>query len=142
MRATVVRTFDGEDLIIPNSILVSSIVKNLTLRDPLFRIRTVVGVAYDSDMKRVRELLEATTAALPWREQTTDPIIRMKQFGNSSVDWEVSVWVDDPLSYGVNRSQLNEAVWFALKDASITIAFPQLDLHLDEAALDAIRGQG
>jgi small-conductance mechanosensitive channel len=113
MRATVVRTWDSEDFIIPNSVLVSSTVKNFTLGDRLHRIRTLVGVTYDSDMKKVREVLEETTRSLPWREASTDPVI---------------------------LTNLNEAVWFALKDAGITIAFPQLDVHLDDPTLDAIRG--
>jgi small-conductance mechanosensitive channel len=137
-----VRTWDSEDFIIPNSVLVSSTVKNFTLGDRLHRIRTLVGVTYDSDMKKVREVLEETTRSLPWREASTDPVILMKQFGNSSVDFDVSVWVEDPFARSVSQSNLNEAVWFALKDASITIAFPQLDVHLDDPTLDAIRGSG
>ena len=62
----------------------------------------------------------------------------MKQFGNSSVDFDVSVWVDDPFTRSVGQSHLNEAVWFGLKDAGITIAYPQLDLHLDKQALDVL----
>ena len=64
MRATVVRTWDCEDYIIPNSNLVTTPVKNLTLRDRVYRIRTVVGVSYDSDMRRVREVLEEATRSL------------------------------------------------------------------------------
>jgi len=139
MRATVVRTWDAEDFIIPNSILVANPVKNFTLRDRLHRIRTLVGVTYDSDMRRVREVLEQVTRGLPWRHADTDPVILMKQFGSSSVDFDVSVWVDDPFARSVGLSNLNEAVWFALKDADITIAFPQLDVHFDEPGLTAIR---
>ena len=141
MRSTVTRTWDAEDLIIPNSLLVASTVKNLTLRDSLHRIRTLVGVSYDSDMRLVREVLEKTTRGLEWRVQDTDPVILMKQFGNSSVDFDVSVWVNDPFRRSLSQSNLNEAVWFALKDAGITIAYPQLDLHLDNKALDVLSAQ-
>ena len=140
MRSTVVRTWDSEDYIIPNSVLVSSTVKNFTLRDRLHRIRTLVGVTYGSDMARVREVLEKTAYALPWRELSTDPVVLMKQFGSSSVDFDVSVWVEDPFARSLSQSNLNEAIWFALKDARITIAFPQLDVHLDDPALKAFRG--
>jgi small-conductance mechanosensitive channel len=107
MRATVVRTWDSEDFIIPNSVLVSSTVKNFTLRDRLHRIRTLVGVTYDSDMKKVREVLEDTTRSLQWREASTGPVILMKQFGNSSVDFDVSVWVDDPFARSVSQSNVS-----------------------------------
>lgn len=139
MRATVVRTWDADDFIIPNSILVATTVKNFTLRDRLHRIRALVGVSYDSDMARVREVLEEITKGLEWRDQSMDPTILMKNFGNSSVDFDVSVWVDDPFTRSVGQSHLNTAIWFGLKEAGITIAFPQLDLHLDQKALDVMR---
>lgn len=141
MRATVVRTWDSEDFIIPNSLLVSSTVKNFTLRDRQHRIRTTVGVAYESDMKRVRTALEECAAGLTWREQSTHPVVLMKQFGSSSVDFDVSVWVNDPFSRSISQSNLNEAVWFALKNAGITIAFPQLDVHLGEPSELEILGK-
>jgi small-conductance mechanosensitive channel len=141
MRATIVRTWDSVDMIIPNSNLVSATVKNLTLRDRMHRIRCLVGVTYDSDMKKVRQILEETAAAISWRDPSTDPVILMKQFGSSSVDFDVSVWVQDPWGRSVGQSNLHQAVWFALKDAGITIAFPQLDLHLDQPALEAISGR-
>ena len=137
-RATVVRTWDAEDYIIPNYTLVSATVKNFTLRDRLYRIRAQVGVAYDSDLRHVREVLTAAARDVPWREPSMDPVILLRQFGNSSVDYDVSVWVEDPFGRSLSQSNLNEAVWFALKDAGITIAFPQLDLHLDRQALAAM----
>jgi small-conductance mechanosensitive channel len=132
MRATVVRTWDAEDFIIPNSVLVSTTVKNLTLKDRLYRIRSLVGVTYDSDMAQVRKVLEETARVVPWRDQGTDPVILMKQFGSSSVDFDVSVWVNDPFARALSQSDLNEAIWRALKEAEIVIAFPQLNVHFDK----------
>lgn len=57
IRTTVVRTLDEEDLILPNSMLAQSMVKNFTLRDPLYRVRIPVGVVYESDMKVVMDTL-------------------------------------------------------------------------------------
>jgi len=143
MRATVTRTWDSEDLIIPNSVLVASTVKNFTLRDRLYRIRSLVGVSYGSDMRKVREVLERTAHDLPWRDRSTDPVVLMREFGSSSVDFDVSVWVDDPFKKSLTQSNLNEAIWFALKDAGITIAFPQLDLHGNEPfRVEVLRAEG
>jgi len=139
MRSTVARTWDADDLIIPNSILIASTVKNFTLRDRLHRIRCLVGVSYDSDMVRVREVLEKAAEDLEWRDQELGPTVLMKQFGSSSVDFDVSVWVDDPFTRSVGQSHLNSAVWFALKEAGITIAYPQLDLHLDKKVVEAMK---
>lgn len=138
-RATVVRTLEEEELIVPNSVLVQSTVTNYTLRDPLFRMRVVVGVTYDSDMRAVRTVLEQAAAAIPWRSIERDPVVYMRDFGSSSVDWEVSVWADDPWRSASFRSEIHEAIWWALKDAGIVIAFPQLDLHLDPPVARALQ---
>ncbi len=130
-RATVARTREDEELIIPNSILVQSTVKNLTLSDPFSRVRSRVGVAYGSDMRRVEEVLTAAARGLPERAADREPTIFLSDFGDSSVVWEVSVWVPDPWDSAHARSQLNKAIWWALKEAGITIAFPQLDVHFD-----------
>jgi small-conductance mechanosensitive channel len=142
IRATVARTLDDDDVILPNSDLVQSAVINRTLRDPYFRLRTVVGVTYDSDMRQVREVLEKAARGLDWRDAGHEPVVLLVDFGSSSVDWEVSVWIENPFAERRCQSLLREAIWFALKDAGIVIAFPQLDVHLDPPALEAIRGQG
>jgi len=138
IRTTIARTLDDEDIIIPNSILVQSVVKNHTLRDVLYRVRAPVGVVYGSDMRLVQKTLEETARALDLRVQEREPVVLLREFGDSSVNWEVSVWVDDPWAMYGGRSKLNEAIWWALKDAGVTIAFPQLDVHLDARVENAL----
>lgn len=139
IRAAIGRSLNEEDLIIPSSHLAQSIVKNFTLRDPLARLRALVGVTYDSDMALVRKTLEDTVRALEWRSRAKPPVVFMRNFGSSSVDFEVSVWFEDPWKRQQRNSDLHEAIWWALKDAGITIAFPQVDLHLDDEVVDAMR---
>lgn len=134
IRATIGRTLNEEDLIIPSSTLVQSVVKNFTLRDPLTRLRVNVGVSYRSDMALVRRVLEETARNSEWRSQAREPVVQMREFGPSSVDFEVSVWFEDPWQRYRRSSDLHEAIWWALKDAGITIAFPQLDVHFDQSA--------
>jgi small-conductance mechanosensitive channel len=130
-RATVARTREDEELIIPNSILVQSTVKNLTLTDMVYRVRAAVGVAYSSDMRRVEQALEAAALSVERRSPDRKPLVFMTEFGDNAVVWEVSIWAVDPWAAPVTRSDLNKAIWWALADAGITIAFPQLDVHLD-----------
>lgn len=139
IRATIVRTLDDEDLIIPNTILVQSTVTNHTFRDNLMRLRVTVGVSYGSDMRQVRQVLAEAAEGIVWRYPDKGPVVLLTDFGNSSVDFEVSVWIEDPWRSRWGRSDLREAIWWALKDAGITIAFPQLDLHLDEPVVESIR---
>jgi len=140
IRFTLASNRDNEDLLIPNSILVQSMVINRTLRDPLFRLRAPVGVTYSSDMKLVKETLMAAASSITWRSPERDPVVIMRAFGSSSVDWEVSVWVEDPWSVGQYVSELNEAIWWSLKDAGVVIAFPQLDVHFDEPVVESLQG--
>ncbi|MDH3214874.1 MAG: mechanosensitive ion channel [Candidatus Krumholzibacteria bacterium] len=130
-RATVARSLDEEDLIIPNSTLVQSTVKNYTLRDSLYRLRATVGVEYGSDMALVRKTLQEAAQEVSWRSREKDPVILMTEFGDSSVNFEVSVWIDNPWGVRGAKSKMNEAIWWSLKAAGIAIAFPQLDVHFD-----------
>jgi len=138
IRTTIARTLDDEDLVIPNGTLAQSSVKNYTLRDAHYRVRVQVGVSYGSDMARVRQVLTATAAAIGWRLPEPEPRVLLVQFGSSSVDWEVSVWTDDPWRVRTLRSELHLAIWDALAAAGITIAFPQLDLHVDPELREAL----
>lgn len=131
VRSTIARSLNEEDLIIPNTVLVQATVTNYTLRDSLYRIDAPVGVTYGSDMAVVRSTLEKLAMEIPWRSQQVEPIVLMREFGNSSVNFSVSVWVESPWKQRVYRSDLNETIWWALREAGITIAFPQLDVHFD-----------
>ncbi len=137
LRATVARSRDEEDLIIPNSILVQSTVTNYTLRDAVFRLHATVGVSYDSDLALVRRVLTETAVSLSGRLADRDPRVLLTEFGDSSVNFEVLVWSDDPWVARVTKSQLNEAIWWAFKKAGIVIAYPQLDVHLHRVAAAA-----
>ena len=139
IRATIVHTLDDEDLIIPNSVLVQSTVTNYTFREHLTRLRVQVGVIYGSDMRQVRQVLQTTAERIAWRSTEKAPVVLLIEFGNSSVDFEVSVWIDDPWKSRWGRSDLRESIWWALKEAGITIAFPQLDLHLDEPVVESLQ---
>jgi small-conductance mechanosensitive channel len=138
IRATVARTRDDEEIIVPNSQLVQSSVKNYTLGNSNFRLRAYVGVHYDSDMRRVRKVLEEAAEGIPWRLRDEPPRVQLLGFGDSSVNWEVSVWMADPWKAPASLSRLNEVLWFALKESGITIAYPQQDVHLDAGFADRL----
>jgi potassium efflux system protein len=140
IRAAIARSLNEEDLIIPSSELVQSTVRNYTLRDSVTRLRVPVGVTYGSDMALVRRTLEKVATDLPWRSKKHEPVILMWEFGDSSVNFEVSVWTEDPWARQRHKSALHEAIWWAFKEAGITIAFPQLDVHFDEPVVQSLRG--
>lgn len=132
-RTTIVRTKNEADRVIPNAELVQTAISNFTYKDKLQRLETKVGVAYDSDLKKVRATLEAVCEGLDWKSNHKKPQVQLFEFGDSAVIYRILVWIEDPWIAGMRRSDLNEAIWWALKDALIVIAFPQLDVHLDKA---------
>jgi len=138
IRTTVVRTWKDEELIMPNSIFAQSTVKNYTLRDNNFRLGVEVGVSYNSDMKKVMEVLQKTAQDISWRLPEPAPKILLLAFGNSSVDFGVYVNIDEPWLQRIYMSDLRQAIWFAFKEANITIAYPQLDVHFDLPAKEAV----
>lgn len=133
IRASIVQTRDGEDLIIPNSILIQTSVKNFTLRDHSLRIRAQVGVVYGSDMQAVKQVLleVATRLSSKWSATDRKAQVLLSDFGDNAVIWEAAVWIDDPWEFRPAISDLRESIWWAFKERQIVIAFPQLDLHLD-----------
>ncbi|MEZ4416304.1 MAG: mechanosensitive ion channel [Gemmatimonadota bacterium] len=141
IRSTIVRTLDEEEIIIPNSQLVQNSVKNYTLRDNLYRLRTQVGVAYGSDVDEVFEVLRQAAKSVSHQEEKREPRILFWAFGSSSLDFDVSIWVRDVWTTRITRSELNHVIWRYLRDAGITVAFPQLDVHLDRPVVDALRGR-
>jgi small-conductance mechanosensitive channel len=131
--ATNVRTKDGKDLVIPNSHLVKTRVANYTYSDSVCRIEATVGVAYASDLKEVREVLEEVCSQLDWISSHHKPVVLLSGFGDSAVNFKIRVWIEDPWESPRRLSLLNNAIWWGLKKAGIEIAYPQLDMHFDEA---------
>lgn len=131
IRSTIVTTMFDEEYIVPNGTLVQSVVKNFTLTDRNLRLRGVVGVAYESDLEVVRDALAAAGHRIESRVPSKDPLVLLTGFGSSSVDFEVSIWIDDPWMAPRRRSELLFAIWAQLKEVDVTIAFPQLDVHFD-----------
>ena len=140
IRSTLVRTRDDEELIVPNSALAQSTVKNLTLKDSLYRLRIGVGVTYGSDLALVRSTLEQVGEAFEGRNRDKPPVVLLTDFGSSSVDYELSIWTNEPWKARIDCSRLREAIWWAFKEKRITIAFPQVDVHFDPPVTASLGG--
>jgi small-conductance mechanosensitive channel len=140
LRSTIVRTWDDEDLIVPNRLLSENAVKNFTSRDRLCRVACSVGVSYDSDMALVERVLFEAGASLEGRVIEKNPVVLLTGFGDSAVNWRVHVWTNRPWTQPKVRSDLNKSVWWALKRAGIEIPFPQLDVHVDTPPKERLLG--
>lgn len=142
LRATRVVSRDGVSIIVPNGELVSGTVINQSQPTGTYRLRVRVGVAYGSDVELVRETLLEVARSHPRVLADPRPMVFFDDFGASSLDFELAAWVDDPQPEPAVKSDLRFAIDAAFRDRGITIAFPQLDLHV-VSGLDALReGRG
>jgi small-conductance mechanosensitive channel len=121
---------------VPNTKFIDSPVTNWTYGDPRVRFRVPVGVAYGSDIGKVREALLAAGRENPNTLNDPAPSVFLEKFGDNSIDFELVVWSSEmsarPSRY---RSDLNFAIERKFREARIEIAFPQRDLHIRSGVL-------
>src|ERR1700736_4423644 len=129
-RSTVIVTNDNITMIVPNTKFIDSPVTNWTYGDPRVRFCLPVGVAYGSDIDRVREALLAAGRENPHTLKDPEPSVFLEKFGENSLDFELVVWSRE-MSYRPRRyrSDLNFAIEKKLREAGIEIPSPQRDLH-------------
>jgi small-conductance mechanosensitive channel len=142
IRTTIVRTLDEEDVIVPNSSLVQTNVKNFTLEDNIYRVRVTVGVSYSADVPQVKALLLECARSMDYSLKGYEPRVLLVNFGGSALEFEASVWMRDPWNHRIAGSKLRESIWAALKEQQIAIAFPQMDVHLDSPVAESLRMLG
>ena len=130
LRSTTVQTFDQADVIIPNADLVTNQVTNWTLSNRRVRLIIPVGVAYGSDVPLVIETLVACSIENAKVAKTPPPQVLFLSFGESSLDFELRVWVLDADDRLLAKSELHQEIDRRFQEANIEIAFPQRDLHL------------
>ena len=129
MRASVIRKFDGSEVIVPNSMLISDKVLNWTLSDRLRRIEINIGVEYGTPAKQVIDLLVKVANSNPKVLTNPAPDAYFLNFGDSALEFILRAWVDFDNGYLI-KSELATAVQEAIKKAGINVPFPQRDLHL------------
>jgi potassium efflux system protein len=130
LRSTTVETFDQADVIVPNADLVTNPVTNWTLTNRRVRLLVPVGVAYGSDVPLVMETLVACAKDHEMLTAFPPPQVLFLNFGESSLDFELRVWVKDADNRLNVQSELHQEIARRFREAKIEIAFPQQDLHL------------
>ena len=129
-RYTVVRSPGGRESIVPNEMLITSRVENLSLADPHVYQTTVVSVAYESDVNQVTALLQEAALAQVRVLRDPMPAIYLSAFGADGLEFTVGYWVRDVQNGQMNlRSDINRAILAALRANNIEIPYPQRVVH-------------
>jgi small-conductance mechanosensitive channel len=145
IRSSTVQTFQGAEVIIPNATFISGNVTNWTLSEARRRIELPVGVAYGTDPKLVKELLERPAVQHPDVLTVPPPVVYFKEFGESALNFELQFWVMQESNTVRVKSEVALEAMRLLADAGIEIPFPQRDLHLrgvDASAAGLLTGNG
>jgi small-conductance mechanosensitive channel len=129
IRASVVRTAQGAEIIVPNAQLITEQVTNWTLSDQLRRIDLPVGVNYGAEPKKVIELLETVAGAHPKVLQDPAPRGLFMSYGDSSINFELRAWTEQTNSVQVH-SDLTVAIYDAIYAVGMSFPFPQRDVHV------------
>lgn len=130
-RATTIITNDNISMIIPNSEFISSNVINWSHNNRMIRFRFPIGVSYNEDPNKIRQLLLEVAKAHEGVLKSPSPNVAFASFGDSSLDFELWVWT---IKYTSRPTQLKSDLYYAVfekfKQHNVEIPFPQQDLHL------------
>ncbi|MBN2589968.1 MAG: mechanosensitive ion channel [Sedimentisphaerales bacterium] len=130
IRATTIRKWDQTELIVPNKEFITGRLTNWTLTDKILRRDFVVGIAYGSDIKKAEKLLYEVAAANPYVLENPKPVVIFKEFGSSSLNFELRIFITGMDHYLTIWHDINCAIDDAFRKAKIEIAFPQQDIHI------------
>jgi len=121
----------GTEHLIPNENLITNEVINWSYSSNLVRISLPVGVSYESDLEKARDLMLEVAQATPRVLVDPKPTCLLMGFGDSTINLELRVWINDPQN-GIGRikSELNWGIWKSFKENGIELPFPQRDVHL------------
>ena len=131
IRATTITTWDRQELLVPNKEFITNRLLNWSLSDPIIRITIPVGIAYGSDVKKAISLMKEAAEEHPNVLSDPAPILTFEAFGDNSLNLKLRAYlpsIENRLSTG---TELLEAIYEKFRDAGITIAFPQRDVHFD-----------
>jgi len=130
LRNSKLHTRENVTIIVPNSKFVTSSVINWSHDHDAIRFVVDVGVAYGSDVDKVSDCLNLAMTKMVLIEQTPKPFVRLKNFGDSSLDFELIFWTQEAFGVDNLRSDLRKEIYRQLHANDITIPFPQRDLHI------------
>lgn len=130
-RYTVIRAPNGRESIVPNELLITQRVENLSLTDAKVAQATVVSVSYDAPVDLVVDLLQQACLSQPRVLTDPAPLVALSAFGADGLEFTVNYWFEDPASGQLNlKSDINRAILKTLKEHHIDIPYPQRVVHM------------
>lgn len=130
-RYMVLLSNDGTEAIIPNETLVSSTVINHSYSNRHLRIGIPIQISYQSDVQRAMDIMKQAAVIQPRVLADPETKVYLKSFGDSGIDLELGIWINDPEEGQLNlRSDINMEIWRQFKLSGIEIPYPQRDVRI------------
>ena len=130
LRATKIRTTDNIVIIIPNNEIMLRDIINYTTITEKIRVRINIGIAYDADMQKAKDIILKVAGAAEWVAKHPVPVVVVKNFGDSSVDLQLRVWIDDARKRMHTISYITDRVKTAFDEQGIEIPYPKRDIYI------------
>jgi small-conductance mechanosensitive channel len=135
-RFTLIETMDSKEIMIPNEDFITNRVTNWTFSNTQGRVEIKLGVSYDSDVEKARELILVAASEHPRCSTDPEPQCFLTEYADSSVNFLCYFWVDDvTLGRLEPKSDVLRAIWKKFKTNDITIPYPQSDVHIKNPEL-------
>jgi len=130
LRATKIKTTDNIIIIIPNNEIMTRDIVNYTSISTKIRVRINVGVAYDTDIEKAKELIKDVAGQAAWISKEPPPKVVVRNFGESSVDLQLRVWIDNARKRMDTISYITDKIKAAFDKNGIEIPYPKRDITL------------
>ncbi len=133
IRAVSVITRDQIEYLIPNELLMTSTVENWSFSTRDVRLKVPVGIAYGSDVELAERLMLQAAHEHPRVHAEPEPSVWLTAFGDSAIQFEIQLWIDDPeAGVGNIRSDVLKRIWGLFGEHGVHLPFPQRDVHIKE----------
>ncbi len=130
LRATRIQTTDNIVIVIPNNEIMKRDIINYTTITKEIRVRIPIGIAYDADVKKAKEIICKISLELEWVMKEPSPKVVVKTFGDSAVNLEARVWIEDPRKRMDTVSYITDRVKEEFQKGGIEIPYPKRDIYI------------
>jgi len=130
LRATKIKTTDNIVIIIPNNEIMKRDIVNYTIISTNIRVRINVGIAYDTNIEKAKELILNVAESVSWISKTPAPKVVVRSFGESSVDLQLRVWIDDARKRMDTISHVTDKIKTAFDEQGVEIPYPKRDITI------------
>lgn len=130
LRATKIKTTDNIVIIIPNNEIMMRDIVNYTIITSKIRVRINVGISYDADMQKAKDIICDVASSADWISKDPPPKVVVRNFGESSVGLQLRVWIEDARKRMDTISYITDHVKTAFDDAGIEIPYPKRDIRI------------